>query len=44
MKTVCPTCSRIIEPAEIRRVNFEEMVCPSWFTIAGEALRNRVNA
>ena len=29
MKTVCPTCARVIEPAEIRRGNFEEMVCPS---------------
>jgi DNA-directed RNA polymerase subunit M/transcription elongation factor TFIIS len=29
MKTVCPTCGRVIEPAEIRSGNFEEMVCPS---------------
>lgn len=28
-KTACPKCGRAIEPAEIRRVNFEEMVCPS---------------
>jgi len=27
-RTICPTCGRVIEPAEIRRVAFEEMVRP----------------
>jgi DNA-directed RNA polymerase subunit RPC12/RpoP len=26
--TVCPKCGRVIEPAEIQRVNFEEIACP----------------
>jgi len=28
LNTTCPKCGRVIEPQEIRRVNFEEMICP----------------
>jgi predicted RNA-binding Zn-ribbon protein involved in translation (DUF1610 family) len=28
LHTTCPTCGRVIEPAEIQRVNFEEMISP----------------
>ena len=28
LNTTCPKCGRVIEPQEIRRVNFEEMLCP----------------
>jgi hypothetical protein len=28
LHTICPKCARVIEPHEIRRVNFEEMICP----------------
>ena len=28
LNTICPKCGWVIEPYEIRRVNFEEMVCP----------------
>jgi len=28
LNTICPKCGRVIEPQEIRRVNFEEMICP----------------
>jgi predicted RNA-binding Zn-ribbon protein involved in translation (DUF1610 family) len=28
LTTTCPKCGRIIQPSEIRRVNFEEMICP----------------
>jgi len=28
LNTICPKCGRVIEPQEIRRVNFELMICP----------------
>jgi ribosomal protein S27AE len=28
MNTTCPKCGRVIQPAEIRRISFDEMVCP----------------
>jgi predicted RNA-binding Zn-ribbon protein involved in translation (DUF1610 family) len=28
LTTTCPKCGRIIQPSEIRRVNFELMICP----------------
>jgi ribosomal protein S27AE len=28
LNTTCPKCGRVIEPQEIRRVSFEEMICP----------------
>ena len=28
MNTLCPKCGRVIQPAEIRRVSFDEIECP----------------
>jgi len=28
MNTTCPSCAHVITPAEIRRVDFEQMRCP----------------
>jgi ribosomal protein S27AE len=29
LNTLCPKCGCSIEPARIRRVSFDEMVCPA---------------
>jgi hypothetical protein len=28
LNTVCPKCGKVIQPSEIRRVGFDEMICP----------------
>ena len=28
LTVTCPRCGRVIQPAQIRRVNSEEMLCP----------------
>jgi DNA-directed RNA polymerase subunit RPC12/RpoP len=28
LNTTCPTCGRVIEPAEIKRVSWDEIECP----------------
>src|SRR5215472_452418 len=31
LNTTCPTCQAVIEPAQIRRLNFEEIQCDAIF-------------
>jgi predicted RNA-binding Zn-ribbon protein involved in translation (DUF1610 family) len=28
LNTTCPKCGKVISPSEIRRVSFDEMICP----------------